>query len=108
MRTKIESPLTETVFLILLAMTEPNHGYGVMQYVEDATGGRVVFGPGTLYGAINTLAKKGWIECVDEVDRRKEYVVTETGMANLQFEIKRMQDVLGIAKNKGVIVDEKI
>lgn len=108
MNTKIESPLTETVFLILLSMTEPNHGYGVMQYVEEATGGRVVFGPGTLYGAINTLAKKGWIECVDEVDRRKEYLITEVGMANLQFELKRMNDVLSIAKRKGVSVDEKV
>ncbi|WP_425539361.1 PadR family transcriptional regulator [Microaceticoccus formicicus] len=108
MKMVIESPLTETVFLILLSMTEPNHGYGVMQYVEEATEGRVVFGPGTLYGAINTLAKKGWIKRVDEVDRRKEYQITEKGMANLQFEIKRMQDVLRIAKHKGVIVNEKI
>lgn len=108
MKMVIESPLTETVFLILLSMTEPNYGYGVMQYVEEATEGRVVFGPGTLYGAINTLAKKGWIKRVDEVDRRKEYQITEKGMANLQFEIKRMQDVLRIAKHKGVIVNEKI
>lgn len=108
MKMVIESPLTETVFLILLSMTEPNHGYGVMQYVEEATEGRVVFGPGTLYGAINTLAKKGWIKRVDEVDRRKEYQITEKGMANLQFEIKRMQDVLRIAKHKGVIVNVKI
>ncbi|NLW23121.1 MAG: PadR family transcriptional regulator, partial [Tissierellia bacterium] len=38
-----EGPLTETAFLILLAMYKPNHGYGVMQFVEEKTKGRVVF-----------------------------------------------------------------
>lgn len=108
MKEKIESPLTETVFLILLAMTTPNHGYGVMQYVEEATDGRVVFGPGTLYGAINTLSKKGWIEQVDDIDRRKEYLITELGLLNLEYEIKRMNSVLRIARGKGVSFDEEI
>ena len=37
-------PLTETAYLILLAMFKPNHGYGVMQFVEEKTKGRVVLG----------------------------------------------------------------
>ena len=28
-------PLTETVYYILLALTEPAHGYAVMQKVEE-------------------------------------------------------------------------
>ncbi|WP_229771232.1 MULTISPECIES: PadR family transcriptional regulator [Anaerococcus] len=70
-----EIPLTETAFLILLAMVEPNHGYGVMQDVEKITGGRVIFGPGTLYGAINNLERKGWIELdFNDKKNRKKFI----------------------------------
>ncbi len=100
MKSKIESPLTETVFLILLAMVQPMHGYGVQKFVEEKTGGRVRFGPGTLYGAINTLEKKAWIQQlpVDRGERKKEYRITEIGLVNLEYERLRMQEVLRIAQ----------
>jgi DNA-binding PadR family transcriptional regulator len=65
----------------MLAMYQPNHGYGVMQLVEEKTKGRVVFGPGTLYGAINNLAKKKWITPCATVkgERKKEYIITDLG-----------------------------
>lgn len=100
MKHEIESPLTETVFFILLAMIKPNHGYGVLQFVEEETKGRLVFGPDTLYGAINTLAKKGWIKMLPtEVgERKKEYLITELGKKNLDYEIERMKEVLRVAE----------
>lgn len=54
--------LTEVTFYILLSLYEPKHGYGIMQFVADKTGGRLLLGAGTLYGALNALQKKGWIE----------------------------------------------
>ena len=54
-------PLTEALYYILLAARKPVHGYGIIQEVEEMTGGRVRLGPGTLYGAINSLLEKGWI-----------------------------------------------
>ena len=48
-------PLTEALFYILLAVRKPIHGYGIIQEVSELTGGRVNLGPGTLYGAINSL-----------------------------------------------------
>lgn len=103
---KKESPLTETAYLILLAMTKPNHGYGVMQFAEDKTEGRVVFGPGTLYGAINNLHKKGWIKpCpIDPEERKKDYIITDEGIEQLNMEIKRLKEVYQIGVeflNKG-------
>ena len=47
---KKQEPLTETAYLILLAMLKPNHGYGVMKFVEEKTKVEVVFGPGTSMG----------------------------------------------------------
>lgn len=73
--------LTEVTFYILLALYTPRHGYAVMQFIEEKTGGRLVLGAGTLYGALNTLADKGWIApwgkegsatCEDNVHRENE------------------------------------
>lgn len=98
MKIKQETPLTETAFLILLAMYRPNHGYGVMQFVEERTKGRVVFGPGTLYGAINNLHKKGWIEpCPsEEEERKKDYIITDEGKRQVDAELSRLKEVYEI------------
>ena len=42
-----EIPLTEAMFYILLAVRKPNHGYGIIQEIEELTKGRVVLGAGT-------------------------------------------------------------
>ena len=50
--------LTEATLYILLSVYTPNHGYGIMQFIEKETEGRLVLGAGTLYGALNNLLKK--------------------------------------------------
>ena len=42
-----DNPLTEAFFYILLSLRHPNHGYGVIQEVEELTKGRVSLGAGT-------------------------------------------------------------
>lgn len=91
--------LTETTFLVLLAAYRPNHGYGIMQFIEKETNGRVVLGAGTLYGAINALIKKKWIVPFgnDADSRKKEYVITDAGRQKAQEELKRMGEVFELA-----------
>lgn len=94
-------PLTEAVYYILLAVRKPNHGYGITQEVEQLTGKRVVLGAGTLYGAIQTLQKKGWISIysVDtESRKKKEYIITETGKKVFEAERLRLEELLSHAK----------
>jgi len=93
--------LTETTFLILLALYQPNHGYGIMQFIEQATHGRVQLGAGTLYGALNTLVEKGWIEPYnhDSEERRKTYRLTIEGKVKAQREFERLKEVLAIASS---------
>lgn len=94
-------PLTEVVFYILLAVRNPNHGYGIIQEVERLTKGRVVLGAGTLYGAIQTLEKKNWIRLysVDtESRKKKEYVITELGQEVFEAEKNRLEELLENAK----------
>jgi DNA-binding PadR family transcriptional regulator len=88
--------LTEAVYYILLSLTKPMHGYGIMQNVEQLSGGRVRLAAGTLYGALNTLLDKGWIEALPETEssRKKEYRITETGRQTVLAEIGRLRELL--------------
>jgi len=48
--------LTAAGFQVLLAVASGHtHGYAVMRFVEELTGGRVRLGPGTLYRTIARL-----------------------------------------------------
>lgn len=90
--------LTEVTFCILLSLYTPKHGYGIMQFIEKETKGRLSLGAGTLYGAINTLQKKGWIEPYgNDEERKKEYTITELGKSIAQSELQRLNSLSEIA-----------
>lgn len=94
--TQAAGALTEGVYYILLSLNTPMHGYGIMQNVELLSGGRVRLAAGTLYGAINTMLERGWIQSLlGETDsRRKEYQLTHAGREVLQEEIQRLEELL--------------
>jgi len=95
-------PLSEAIYLILLALTEPQHGYGIMQTLAEGTEGAVRLGPGTHYGALNNLLKQGLIERagVGEADheRRKLYALTPLGRATAELEHERLQSMDSIGR----------
>ncbi len=99
---KEQIPLTETMFLVLLTMLKENYGYRVSQEVEEITKGRIVLGPGTLYGAINNLNKKGWIKSVDTGSEsgKKIYVATDVGRELVALEINRMKTLVAEGEKK--------
>lgn len=91
-----QQALTEAVFYILLSLLKPLHGYGIIQNVGELSGGRIKLAPGTLYGALNSLVDKGWIDALPEnpESRKKEYVITGTGKAVLKDEIDRLAELV--------------
>ena len=91
-------PLSEATYYIMLALVHPMHGYGVMQFVEEVSGGGVKIGPGTLYGAVSTLEEAKLIEMVREEGRRKEYQMTEKGKAVLNAQLDRLEQMVGLGK----------
>jgi DNA-binding PadR family transcriptional regulator len=100
-------PLTEALFYILLAVRTPNHGYGIIQDVSEMTGGRVILGPGTLYGAINSMLSKGWISLYSEDKesrKKKEYLLTSMGKEVFKNEVKRLNELV---KNAQKMDEEK-
>ncbi len=88
--------LTEAVFYILLSLQKPLHGYGIIQNVEELSKGRVKLAAGTLYGALNSLVDKGWIDALPEnpESRKKEYVITKTGLSILKEELARLTELV--------------
>lgn len=92
--------LTEAVFYILLSLYEPMHGYRMMQNIRELSRDRVILGAGTLYGAINTLLEKRWIESRPggQDSRKKEYVITELGKSVCRDEIARLEELLSNGK----------
>lgn len=99
-------PLTEALFYILLAARKPVHGYGIIQEVAEMTGGRVSLGPGTLYGAINSLLDRGWIVLYSAEmgsRKKKEYVITDQGRAAFAVELRRLRELVS---NGGKMEDE--
>jgi len=97
-------PLTEALYYILVAVGRPNHGYGIIQEVSEITNGRVVLGPGTLYGAINSMLSKEWIRLYSEDKtsrKKKEYKITEKGKKIFDEEVKRLKELLNNAGKMG-------
>lgn len=86
-------PMTETAFYILLCLKTPEHGYGIMQRVESMTDGRIKIGPGTMYGTLSKLETQSLIEPVEEVDRKKIYIITEKGQKVLDYELQRLKEL---------------
>ena len=64
-------PMTETIFYTLLALLEPNHGYGIMKFVRELTQERVKMGTGTLYTMLGRLVEDQMILVVNEEDGKK-------------------------------------
>lgn len=92
----VNNALTEAVYYILLSLMQPMHGYGIMQSVEQRSGGRLRLAAGTLYGAISTMLEKGWITAIagESDSRKKEYVITETGREILRAEYARLKELV--------------
>ena len=99
--------LTESTYYILLSLYTPQHGYGIMQQTELLSGGRVRLAAGTLYGALNSLCEKGWITPfpVQEESRKKEYKLTDKGLAVLKQELTRLRQLV---QNGETILKEEL
>jgi len=91
-------PMSETMFYILSSLTGQRHGYGVMLHVRDLTGGRVILGAGTVYQTLSKLERDGLIVSTNEIDRKKNYIITELGRAVLTREAARICELSSIAK----------
>jgi DNA-binding PadR family transcriptional regulator len=79
----------EPSLYILVSLSEgPKHGYAIMTDVEAISGSPM--GPGTLYGALARLERRGFIEALEPVDRRRPYRLTGLGEATVRGQLQRL------------------
>lgn len=92
-------PMSETAYCILLALCGEQHGYGVMQRVEQMTGGRIRLGAGTVYGTLQKLEREKLIEATREEERRKYYLISRRGRTLLGLELVRLEELVAHGRN---------
>lgn len=86
-------PMTETAFYILLSLTTPRHGYGIIKHVEELTSGRLILGSGTVYGTLTKMQKDGVIVVFADEQRKTVYEITDTGKQLMNQEIQRLKEL---------------
>ncbi len=101
-------PLSPTAFHVLVAMANgPRHGYAIAREVEELTDGRIVMGPGTLYGTLQRMGSAGLIEEAENpgeeglhAGRRRYYRMTHGGGAALRSESERLMRAASLAQER--------
>ena len=107
-----DRPLSTAALHILLALAESDlHGYGIMQSVKRQSGGTYKLGPGTLYANLDRLLASGLVgETARRLpggETRREYSLTANGEKVLRFEIRRLRQVIEVARTRLGSLDER-
>ena len=85
--------------LILSSLAEgPKHGYAMMEDILAFSGTRLE--PGTLYGALTRLERRGWIEALPSEERRRPYRITGEGLQALQEQLQTMRQIVSVGLDR--------
>ena len=84
--------LTEPMFYVLLSLLQTERcGTEIVQYVDDATVGRVALGPGTLYTILAKFQEERLIVETAVDGRRRTSAITDRGRALFRGELARLK-----------------
>ena len=92
----------EPSLYVLVSLSDgPKHGYAIMADVEEISGSPL--GPGTLYGALARLERRGLIEALEPDERRRPYRLTALGATTVQAQLVNLQGFVqtGLARLGG-------
>jgi DNA-binding PadR family transcriptional regulator len=95
-------------FYILLSLAGGHrHGSGIMRDVLDLTSDGLKLWPATLYGSLDELRERGWIEDLPEADRPSEaserkrfYRITTAGRDAVRGETERLEAIVSAARER--------
>jgi len=74
--------------ILLLLAEEPRNGYGLMQEIEERSGGVWRPSPGSVYPALSQLEDEGLVRAIDE-GGRKAFTLTDEGTAHVEANRER-------------------
>src|SRR3954447_21029537 len=75
--------------ILLLLAEEPRNGYGLMQEIEERSGGVWRPSPGSVYPALSQLEDEVLVRAT-EADGRKSFTLTDEGTAHVEANRERM------------------
>lgn len=79
--------------LILSSLASgPKHGYAIMEDIHAFAGPKLE--PGTLYGALTRLERRGWIAPLPAEERRRPYRITAAGLAALREQLVTLERIV--------------
>jgi len=90
-----------SLYILVSLSGGPKHGYAIMTDVEEISGSPM--GPGTLYGALARLERRGLIEALEPEDRRRPYRLTALGATTLAAQLESLRGFVrtGMARLEG-------
>jgi DNA-binding PadR family transcriptional regulator len=74
--------------ILLLLAEEPRNGYGLMQEIEERSGGVWRPSPGSVYPALSQLEDEGLVRATEH-DGRKAFALTDEGTAHVEANRER-------------------
>jgi DNA-binding PadR family transcriptional regulator len=84
--------MSDARFLVLVSLSDgARHGYWIQQDIAAFAG--VHLGPGTLYGAINSLERDQLIERLPSTQRRHPYRLTADGRRQLRQQLRALERI---------------
>jgi DNA-binding PadR family transcriptional regulator len=95
-------------FYILLSLaSSPRYGTAIQDDVRALSDGAVRLWPATLYGSLEELVNKRWLDELDEDDRpadisgrERYYRITRAGKTALEQEIARLEGLTRVARSR--------
>jgi DNA-binding PadR family transcriptional regulator len=88
----MDARFAEPSVLILASLSSgAKHGYALIKDIEEIAG--ATLGPGTLYGALTRLERRGLVEALPAQDRRRPYRITPAGAEALRVYLHHLQHV---------------
>lgn len=89
-------------FILLSVSSTPRYGSAIQEDVRDLSGGKVRLWPATLYGSLEELSERGWLDELPEhergVGRERFYRLTDAGRDALRGEVEHMEELAGVAR----------
>ena len=98
--------LKTRLYHMLLALADgARHGLAIARDVERLSEGNVRLWPATLYGTLDELVERGWIEELDrhpadESECKRFYTITRTGRQALTAETDRLATLVRVARTR--------
>ena len=91
-------------YYLMLALSDgARHGLAIARDVQHLSEGAVRLWPATLYGTLDELVERGWIQELaqhpaEESEKKRFYALTRPGRATLAAETERLASLVKVAR----------